>query len=46
VKKGFQQGLLVSPDRWFEQNYLKEQYNESLLDMLMVDGRSAPYGTG
>lgn len=41
AKKGLQHGLLVSPDRWIEQNYLKEPYHESLLDMLMVEGRSA-----
>lgn len=39
--RSLQQGQLVSPDRWFGQDYLKEQYHESLLDIVSFDGRAA-----
>ncbi len=41
AKRGLEQGQLVPLDRWFEPEYLRQQYHESLLDMVTFYERPA-----
>jgi len=35
------QGLIVDPTSWMDEDWLKQQYNQSWLDMSMIGGQSA-----